>query len=692
MLASARASRRALRRVGRRHAHRDVAPDASASAPPRTWGESASRLASVVRLSWSEALARLGVWRLDHVLAIRMLAARDMSGEIAREVARRGARARLGGAVSAGGGDWRATLGALKTALRYSKSLRRAPDLRTVARQGGVGMDAILFSDLAPAMLRPAYVLFRDERERWLILVVRGTHSAKDMISNLTGSSSPHYTMTGKDGKELRVGYAHSGFLTMARFLEKEIKDALAAALKSHPGYEFKIVGHSLGGGVAVLLTEMLQQDKRFQNVGLHCYTFACPSVLSRELSESVRPFVTTCVNNSDLVPFVSFSKVGDLQREVVSTALEQRLLQKWRESKAAMTSAQGPTPSRFAAAAAAVGKQHFGPQKYPRWLRALQGLKERHDKLVESSAVYRQSLLIGKSVSKTSSKLVSLSGAFIAGIVSPRPRKKEDSERVELARAREDVTMFSSTNEQVGDTISQAVLATDICHDAHLAHANANAASTTQEEKNFEEYTKSARIALDEDFQKPLTAADMVKIYKAEPNAAQEVLSMQADISVANAAAEFGEEEATILADYYGTDLPPLLLEDFNPQSEHDPVIKRGSTPTAEEEPRDSEKRGTEKLYPAGRILHFVLKSGLGEADESAEELSCEANPTKKATPKEKSRRPGASSRHVLFADVDLDVFRRIILSRTMIADHFLSQYEEALDGFIVEAFADRE
>ena len=66
----------------------------AAPPPPTTWGESATRLARVVRLSWSEALARLNIWRLDHVLALRMLSQRDMGGEIAREVARRGTRAR----------------------------------------------------------------------------------------------------------------------------------------------------------------------------------------------------------------------------------------------------------------------------------------------------------------------------------------------------------------------------------------------------------------------------------------------------------------------------------------------------------------------------------------------------------------------------------------------------------------------
>jgi hypothetical protein len=330
------------------------------------------------------------------------------------------------------------------------------------------------------------------------------------------------------------------------------------------------------------------------------------------------------------------------------------------------MECARGPTPSRFAAAAAALGKQNYGPQKYPQWLRALKGLKSRHDKLVESSSLYRQSLLIGKRVSNTSSKLASLSGAFIAGIVSPRPRKKKTLERAEPTG--ESKTEFSKTNQQVGDTISATVLATDICHDAHLAHAHAAAASPkSQEERDFQEYIESARIALDEDFQKPLTADDMKKIYRAEANAAQEVLAMQEDISVMKAAELLGDEEALMTADYYGADLPPPRMDDTAScdDSEREPVVKRVKSASSDARAdQDIAKRGTVLLYPAGRILHFVYKSGLDEAvDEARRE-----------------------SRHALFFDVDLDVYRKIILSRTMIADHFLSQYEDVLDSFVRE------
>ena len=47
------------------------------SEQPRTYGETASRLAKIVRIGWTDALSILKIWRVDHLLAIRQLANRD---------------------------------------------------------------------------------------------------------------------------------------------------------------------------------------------------------------------------------------------------------------------------------------------------------------------------------------------------------------------------------------------------------------------------------------------------------------------------------------------------------------------------------------------------------------------------------------------------------------------------------------
>ena len=75
------------------------------------------RLHEVVRISCKEALSKLGVWRLDHLLAIRHLSNRDMSAEIAEDAARCGT-------LVEDGDEWIEKLDAIALAAGYNRTLR----------------------------------------------------------------------------------------------------------------------------------------------------------------------------------------------------------------------------------------------------------------------------------------------------------------------------------------------------------------------------------------------------------------------------------------------------------------------------------------------------------------------------------------------------------------------------------------
>ncbi len=74
------------------------------------------------------------------------------------------------------------------------------------------------------------------------------------MFTSLTGASKPHHIV---DGAGVVLGYAHFGMLAGARWLLQETIQPLRNALADNPGYRCKIVGHSLGGGTAAMLTMM---------------------------------------------------------------------------------------------------------------------------------------------------------------------------------------------------------------------------------------------------------------------------------------------------------------------------------------------------------------------------------------------------------------------------------------------------
>ena len=256
------------------------------------------------------------------------------------------------------GDEWIEKLDAIALAAGYNRTLRGARNLEQIVAKLDPSRADILMSQLRPAILQPAYILVRDRVEKKLFFVIRGTHSVRDTVTSLTANSRPHHAI-GEDGAPV-LGHAHAGFLSTARWLVKTCKNDLVAAKSANPGYTLTVVGHSLGAGTAVLLTQILREQdggnvpgNPFANV--ECIAFACPSCLSRELSESCRSFVTTLVSNADIVPYVSFSKVSELQSQIVSAAWEQQVLKKWRET----TRALGPLS---ACAGPRAGRSNLGP------------------------------------------------------------------------------------------------------------------------------------------------------------------------------------------------------------------------------------------------------------------------------------------------------------------------------------------
>ncbi|XP_068463481.1 uncharacterized protein [Phaseolus vulgaris] len=126
-------------------------------------------------------------------------------------------------------------------------------------------------------------------------------HSPKAEISNLV------------------LGHAHCGMVAAARWIAKVCTPTLLKALDECPDSKVKIVGHSLGGGTASLLTYILREQKELSSST--CVTFAPAACMTWELAESGKHFITTIINNSDLVPTLSAFSVDDLRSEVAASS-----------------------------------------------------------------------------------------------------------------------------------------------------------------------------------------------------------------------------------------------------------------------------------------------------------------------------------------------------------------------------------
>jgi pimeloyl-ACP methyl ester carboxylesterase len=139
-----------------------------------------------------------------------------------------------------------------------------------------------------------------------VVIVVRGTKTLADAMTDLLCDSC-----------EYRGGRAHSYIVTSGKYLA-ETQAPLLKDLAALSGLDLHVtlVGHSLGAGAATIAgIELANRAEHGYNVNV--VGFGCPALLSKDLAEGVSSFVTTIINDSDVVPRMSGASIANLLRDV---------------------------------------------------------------------------------------------------------------------------------------------------------------------------------------------------------------------------------------------------------------------------------------------------------------------------------------------------------------------------------------
>ncbi|KAF9133841.1 hypothetical protein BGW39_008752 [Mortierella sp. 14UC] len=149
----------------------------------------------------------------------------------------------------------------------------------------GTPLGSILYSSDTAATIHdgfysPRYYLLDDVETKQIVLVLRGTKSLHDLMIDLTCDAADlwldHDTSPLRDAqgnilpkteenlKRKRPFRVHGGFLKAARTIASAetigIQEKVKAALEARPGYSLLLIGHSLGAGIASVLS-MLWAD-----------------------------------------------------------------------------------------------------------------------------------------------------------------------------------------------------------------------------------------------------------------------------------------------------------------------------------------------------------------------------------------------------------------------------------------------
>lgn len=214
-------------------------------------------------------------------------------------------------------------------------------------------------SSLNPKIKPAHFYIVLDHFAKSVVVVFRGTLGLSDILTDLmcdyagkkkkkkllvdaivvklnTSKSLPlsislyHFLTDLKIGND--VFKVHSGILNAASThaqANSPLALKVAEQLNLYPGYGLIVSGHSLGAGVASLLS-LLWSEKREVNFvtkclgplpsgrRIHCYAYGSPCVVSYPLSQYSQGLVTSVIHGDDIVCAVSIGHVRDLRRASV--------------------------------------------------------------------------------------------------------------------------------------------------------------------------------------------------------------------------------------------------------------------------------------------------------------------------------------------------------------------------------------
>lgn len=139
------------------------------------------------------------------------------------------------------------------------------------------------------------------------LMVVRGTKEISDVLSDALIETTPY------DG-----GLAHGGIYQSGKYLVDKHTPLLQTLLKESKRDKIRlsIIGHSLGAGAGAIAAMEFNKLKHFEAKAIG---FGCPPVLSKDVSESTKDFITTIVCDSDVVPRMSGATISNVLMEVLS-------------------------------------------------------------------------------------------------------------------------------------------------------------------------------------------------------------------------------------------------------------------------------------------------------------------------------------------------------------------------------------
>ena len=175
----------------------------------------------------------------------------------------------------------------------------------------GRDVRVVHFSDTNTECCSP-YSVVIDHDVSSVVIAVRGTLSVQDVVTDARASLCPVVLPI----SQTLLGTAHNGMFRTAKKIYDQTRSALAASFAKHPSYKLILTGHSLGAGVASILSCLLSEVYETHI----CLAFSPPGALGDEkVAAFAKKHVYSFVFGKDLVPRFSEASSEHLRNHIMA-------------------------------------------------------------------------------------------------------------------------------------------------------------------------------------------------------------------------------------------------------------------------------------------------------------------------------------------------------------------------------------
>jgi len=212
-------------------------------------------------------------------------------------------------------------------------------DMNTLIARTGINEEDIVSAQWRSKTHRPAHFIVRDTAKKKLVLCIRGTLSAKDVLTDLCCTAENFSGTNDEKGfkNKFQSNYearAHHGMLEGARGVAERAQETIAVELAANPDFQLVLVGHSLGGGTAAVLGTMWQGI--FPNLSV--YAYGCPCVGPIDANPTLNEAIISVVGEGDPFSNLSLGHLADISAAIsqlcVDDVLRNEVLQRTKGGK----------------------------------------------------------------------------------------------------------------------------------------------------------------------------------------------------------------------------------------------------------------------------------------------------------------------------------------------------------------------